>query len=60
MLVGSCARCGTPTTLRCTFCGRTICKNCMDADERFCPDCVALQKKQKGVANVRLPPSRQG
>jgi hypothetical protein len=60
MLVGSCSRCGSPTTLRCTFCGRTVCKNCLDADERLCPDCLALQKRQKGVANVRLPPSRQG
>ncbi|MCI4330475.1 MAG: hypothetical protein L3K19_01325 [Thermoplasmata archaeon] len=60
MLVGSCARCGAPATLRCTFCGRTFCHNCLDADERVCPECHAMQKKQKGPTGIRLPPSRRG
>jgi hypothetical protein len=59
MLVGSCRRCGTPTTLHCVVCGRTICRNCLDADERVCPECAALQKRQKGPVGVSLPPSRR-
>lgn len=59
MLVGQCARCGAPATLRCASCGRTFCRSCLDADERICPDCLALAKKTKGDLNVRVPPSRR-
>jgi hypothetical protein len=59
MLVGTCQRCGAPATLRCSFCGRTFCRNCLDADERMCPDCIAMQKAGKGPTGARLPPSRR-
>lgn len=60
MLVGQCARCGMPASLGCTICGRTFCRNCLDADERVCSDCVAGQKAQKGSAvEARSPPSRR-
>ena len=59
MLVGSCARCGAPATLRCAMCARTVCRNCLDEDERFCPDCVEIRKKTKGSAGPPLPPSRR-
>lgn len=59
MLVGECARCGSPATLRCTVCGRTYCRKCLDADERICPDCLALQKRPKGDLTVQTPPSRR-
>jgi hypothetical protein len=59
MLVGSCAKCGAPATLRCSLCGRTLCRNCLDADERICPDCQQMQKQSKATGGVRLPPSRR-
>lgn len=62
MLIGSCQRCGAPASLRCAFCARTVCRNCLDADERMCPDCVHLQKKQAkhhGVASSPPPPSHR-
>lgn len=59
MLVGSCARCGAPATLRCSLCGRTLCRNCLDPEERMCPECIQLQKKQKGSPGVPVPPSRR-
>jgi hypothetical protein len=59
MLVGTCQRCGAPATLRCAFCGRTFCRDCLDADERMCPDCLAMQKSGKGPVGARVPPSRK-
>jgi hypothetical protein len=59
MLVGQCARCGSPATLRCTSCGQTFCRQCLDSEERVCPDCLALLKKPKGDLSVRTPPSRR-
>ncbi|HTT26220.1 MAG TPA: hypothetical protein VMH90_04570 [Thermoplasmata archaeon] len=59
MLVGQCARCGAPANLRCTVCGRTYCRKCLDADERICPDCLGMQKRQKGELTARSPPSRR-
>jgi hypothetical protein len=59
MLVGSCARCGKPASLRCAMCGRTVCRECLDEDERFCPDCALIRKRQKGPTGQPLPPSRR-
>jgi len=59
-LVGQCQRCGAPAHLRCTVCGRTLCVSCLDTEERICPDCVAVQKRQKGFPTVKHPPSRFG
>ncbi|HEV2520616.1 MAG TPA: hypothetical protein VGX00_08420 [Thermoplasmata archaeon] len=59
MLVGSCQNCGAPATLRCAFCGRTFCRNCLDSDERLCSECRALHKKALGPDGPRLPPSRR-
>jgi hypothetical protein len=59
MLVGSCQKCGAPATLRCAFCGRTFCRNCLDTDERLCAECRGLHKKGEGVDGPRLPPSRR-
>lgn len=59
MLVGSCQKCGAPATLRCTFCGRTFCRNCLDREERVCPDCLLMQKRSKGPVGSQLPPSRR-
>jgi hypothetical protein len=59
MLVGTCARCGLPASLRCTLCGRTVCRDCLDEDERLCPECVQIRKKAKGPAGPPLPPSRR-
>jgi hypothetical protein len=41
-------------------CGRTLCINCLDSEERVCPDCVEMQKKTKGVPSLKHPPSRRG
>jgi hypothetical protein len=41
-------------------CGRTLCVSCLDTEERICPDCVAVQKRQKGFPTVKHPPSRFG
>ncbi len=59
MLVGQCARCGMPASLGCTICGRTFCRNCLDADERVCSDCAAGLKQQKSPVDARSPPSRR-
>ncbi len=49
-----------PATLGCTICGRTFCRNCLDADERICSDCASGQKQQKaGSVDARSPPSRR-
>ncbi len=59
MLVGQCARCGTPATLGCTICGRTFCREHLDSDERVCADCLANQKRARSPIEVRSPPSRR-
>jgi hypothetical protein len=59
VLVGQCARCGTPASLGCTVCGRTFCRSCLDADERMCADCVAGLKNAKSPVAARGPPSRR-
>lgn len=59
MLVGSCQKCGLPASLRCTFCGRTFCRNCLDEDERMCADCRGLQKRVASPVGPRTPPSRR-
>ncbi len=59
MLVGQCARCGSPASLGCTVCGRTFCRNCLDQDERICGDCVEMQKHAKSAVQSRPPPSRR-
>jgi hypothetical protein len=59
MLVGSCAQCGAPATLRCTICGRTYCHKCLDSDERRCADCQAMLKQQRGIPTPGHPPSRK-
>ena len=59
MLVGQCARCGTPATLGCTICGRTFCRSCLDSDERVCSDCLEIQKHAKSPVQSRPPPSRR-
>jgi hypothetical protein len=59
MIVGMCAKCGAPASLRCAMCGNTFCRNHLDQDERMCPDCTALQKRQRGSPGVPLPPSRR-
>ena len=59
MLVGQCARCGLPASLGCTVCGRTFCRNDLDADERICSDCAAGQKNAKSPVGARSPPSRR-
>ncbi|HEV2166781.1 MAG TPA: hypothetical protein VGS23_07415 [Thermoplasmata archaeon] len=59
MLVGSCQKCGAPATLRCSFCGRTFCRNCLDTDERLCAECRSLHKRSEGPDGPRLPPSRR-
>lgn len=59
MLVGSCAQCGAPATLRCAMCGRTLCRLHLDADERLCPDCLKIHRRQKGPTGVPLPPSHR-
>lgn len=59
MLVGQCARCGMPASLGCTICGRTFCRNCLDADERVCSDCQANARQQKSPVEARAPPSRR-
>jgi hypothetical protein len=59
MLVGQCARCGVPASLGCTICGRTFCRNCLDADERVCADCLESLKHAKSPVQSRPPPSRR-
>jgi hypothetical protein len=59
MLVGACAQCGAPASLRCTYCGRTLCHHCLDQDERVCSDCMPLHRQPRGVVGVRQPPSRR-
>ncbi len=59
MLVGQCARCGLPASLGCTVCGRTFCRNDLDADERVCSDCAASLKNAKSPVSARTPPSRR-
>lgn len=59
MLVGQCARCGTPASLGCTVCGRTFCRKCLDSDERTCSDCLEVQKHAKSPIESRHPPSRR-
>ena len=59
MLVGQCARCGLPASLGCTLCGRTFCRNDLDADERICSDCAAGLKNAKSAVGARSPPSRR-
>jgi hypothetical protein len=60
VLVGQCARCGSPASLGCTVCGRTFCRMCLDSDERMCSDCAAVQKTHhKSLVAPRSPPSRR-
>lgn len=59
MLVGTCQACGAPANLRCTICARTFCQGCLDADERLCPDCIAYQRKNRGLPMPGHPPSRR-
>ena len=58
LIVTSCARCGSPAHLRCVVCGRTICRGCLDEDERLCHDCEADRKKG-GRQMTGHPPSRK-
>ena len=59
MLVGQCARCGTPAALSCTICGRTYCRRCLDEEERVCADCAQVQRNPKSTVEHRPPPSRK-
>ncbi|MCI4335501.1 MAG: hypothetical protein L3K04_07755 [Thermoplasmata archaeon] len=59
-LVGQCRRCGNPASLRCTVCGRLLCRSCLDSEERICPECTEARRHQKGIPSVKHPPSRLG
>lgn len=39
MLVGQCYVCGKPAMISCPMCGRTVCRQDMDADGRLCRPC---------------------
>jgi hypothetical protein len=59
VFVGQCARCGSPASLGCTVCGRTMCRTCLDPDERMCSECVTAMKHPKNPVEHRSPPSRR-
>ncbi|HTT73866.1 MAG TPA: hypothetical protein VMG99_06970 [Thermoplasmata archaeon] len=59
MLVGQCARCGAPASLGCTVCGRTVCRSCLDPEERMCLDCESSTRRTKSPIEHRGPPSRK-
>lgn len=58
MLVGQCSRCGKPAALACTVCGRTFCRDDLDADERICSDCAQVKRNPRSSVESRPPPSR--
>jgi len=59
VFVGQCARCGAPASLGCTVCGRTMCRQCLDSDERMCSDCATTLHRSKSPVEHRSPPSRK-
>ncbi|HTT35027.1 MAG TPA: hypothetical protein VMH78_04070 [Thermoplasmata archaeon] len=41
------------------MCGRTVCRECLDEDERYCPECTQIRKRAKGAPGSPHPPSRR-
>lgn len=46
MLIGQCYVCGKPAMLACPMCGRTVCRDDLDADGRLCRPCRKRMARQ--------------